>query len=133
MTTKQDDYIKTAIRLPRELHAEMLDVARKTGKSLNTTMIEQMSEGGIHSEMEYTRITLRIPKKLDTLLNYAAEQSSKSKNAEIISRLNQTFDQKQKVTYAPITIALPQDIVEKLGADGIEDLVMGALVPGEPA
>ena len=38
----QDDYIKTALRLPRELHARLLDAARESSKSLNAELVARL-------------------------------------------------------------------------------------------
>ena len=39
---KQDDYTKTALRLPRELHQKLMDAASARGHSLNTEMIYRL-------------------------------------------------------------------------------------------
>jgi hypothetical protein len=39
---KQDSYIKTAFRLPRELHAELLASAEKRGRSMNAEIIDRL-------------------------------------------------------------------------------------------
>ncbi|MDP9651691.1 Arc family DNA-binding protein [Paraburkholderia caledonica] len=39
---KQDDYTKTALRLPRELHQKLLDAASARGHSLNTEMVYRL-------------------------------------------------------------------------------------------
>jgi len=36
---RQDDYIKTALRLPRALHTKLLDSAMQGGRSLNAEII----------------------------------------------------------------------------------------------
>lgn len=38
----QDDYVKTALRLPKDLHADLLAVAARTGQSLNSAMVERL-------------------------------------------------------------------------------------------
>lgn len=47
----QDEYMKTALRLPRDLHAKLMDAAETTGKSLNAEMIARLTESfaGAHS------------------------------------------------------------------------------------
>lgn len=42
----QDDYIKTALRLPRELHGRLLDSAETKGRSLNAELIDRLQGGG---------------------------------------------------------------------------------------
>jgi hypothetical protein len=39
---KQDDYTKTALRLPRELHQKLTDAASDSGHSLNTEMVYRL-------------------------------------------------------------------------------------------
>lgn len=43
MTTPQDDFIKTALRLPRELHAEIKSSADFHGRSMNAEIIARLS------------------------------------------------------------------------------------------
>ena len=38
----QDDYIKTALRLPRKLHARLLKSSKETGKSMNAEIIARL-------------------------------------------------------------------------------------------
>lgn len=39
----QDDYVKTALRLPRELHASLLKDAEEAGRSMNAEIIDRLS------------------------------------------------------------------------------------------
>ncbi len=41
-TSYQDDYMKTALRLPRELHAALMDAARDRGRSFNAEVIDRL-------------------------------------------------------------------------------------------
>jgi hypothetical protein len=48
----QDDYIKTALRLPRDIHAKLLGAADATGKSMNAEIIARLESsfsGGAES------------------------------------------------------------------------------------
>ena len=47
MTLPQDDYIKTALRLPRELHAEIKDAAEYHGRSMNAEIIARLATAGV--------------------------------------------------------------------------------------
>jgi hypothetical protein len=38
----QDDYIKTALRLPRAVHAKLLAASEQTGKSMNAEIIARL-------------------------------------------------------------------------------------------
>ncbi|MDD1789106.1 Arc family DNA-binding protein [Burkholderia gladioli] len=40
---KQDDYTKTALRLPRDLHQKLMESASANGHSLNTEMIHRLA------------------------------------------------------------------------------------------
>lgn len=39
----QDGYMKTALRLPRDLHAKVLESARESGRSLNSEFIARIA------------------------------------------------------------------------------------------
>lgn len=41
---RQDDYMKTALRLPRDLHDRLMGSAAGTGTSLNTEMVRRLSD-----------------------------------------------------------------------------------------
>lgn len=41
-TNPQSDYHKTALRLPRDLHAEIRDAATKNGHSMNAEIITRL-------------------------------------------------------------------------------------------
>lgn len=43
MTARQDDYIRTALRLPRDLHAEIQDAAEAAGRTMNAEIIARLS------------------------------------------------------------------------------------------
>lgn len=43
MTKPQDDIIKTAIRLPRDLHADIISSAAYHGRTMNAEMIARLS------------------------------------------------------------------------------------------
>lgn len=47
MTLPQDDYIKTALRLPRDLHAEIKDAAEYHGRSMNAEIIARLESSGV--------------------------------------------------------------------------------------
>ncbi|KVE67193.1 hypothetical protein WI96_10430 [Burkholderia vietnamiensis] len=52
----QDEYIKTALRLPRHLHADIAVSAEKAGRSMNAEIIERLSKssdlGHLHRVIE---------------------------------------------------------------------------------
>ncbi len=41
--TSQKNYIKTALRLPPELHQDLFDAAEKNGRSLNAEILARLS------------------------------------------------------------------------------------------
>lgn len=38
----QDDYVKSSLRLPRQLHAELLNAAEYHGRSLNAEILDRL-------------------------------------------------------------------------------------------
>lgn len=40
---KQDDYIKTALRLPSDLHSRIQLAAEKSGRSMNSEIVERLA------------------------------------------------------------------------------------------
>lgn len=42
MTKPQDEYIKTALRLPRDLHKEIKEAAEYNGRSMNAEIIARL-------------------------------------------------------------------------------------------
>ena len=38
----QDDYIKTALRIPRELHSALMESARERGRSFNAELLDRL-------------------------------------------------------------------------------------------
>ena len=41
-TSKQDDYIKTALRLPRDLHAKIISAADNAERTMNAEIISRL-------------------------------------------------------------------------------------------
>jgi hypothetical protein len=39
---KQDDFVKTALRIPRSLHAQIQDAATASGRSMNAEIIDRL-------------------------------------------------------------------------------------------
>ena len=69
---KQDDYIKTALRLPADLHARIQLAAEKAGRSMNAELINRLDmsfekgrvlEITVHADMDLTM------KQLHAVLN----------------------------------------------------------------
>lgn len=55
----QDDYMKTALRLPRDLHAKLMGAAEATGKSLNAEMIARL-EASFTGEADNAHLLVAI-------------------------------------------------------------------------
>lgn len=51
-TTNQDDYIRTALRLPRDLHADVQAAAEKAGRSMNAEIIDRLSNAMNQDELQ---------------------------------------------------------------------------------
>ena len=68
-TSYQDDYMKTALRLPRALHAKIQEAAAASGKSLNSELIARLEQSfsgvgkasaeALMLEMRRTQLLLR--------------------------------------------------------------------------
>lgn len=41
----QDDYIKTSLRIPRELHSKLLGAAEYHGRTLNAEILDRLQAG----------------------------------------------------------------------------------------
>lgn len=65
---KQDEYIKTALRLPVDLHAEIQASAERNGRSMNAEMIARMQSSPIKPiEAELSAIKAALRKILDAV------------------------------------------------------------------
>lgn len=62
---KQDDYIKTALRIPRALHARLTEAAEARGRSLNAEFVARlMGESGDGSISEaLTHLALQVAER----------------------------------------------------------------------
>lgn len=47
----QQDYIKTALRLPRELHAEIQDAAERQGRTMNAEILARLQAAPITDQL----------------------------------------------------------------------------------
>lgn len=43
-TSFQDDFMKTALRLPRDLHTRLMESARNKGRSFNSELVARLAE-----------------------------------------------------------------------------------------
>ncbi|WP_208454060.1 Arc family DNA-binding protein [Burkholderia gladioli] len=72
----QDEYIKTALRLPRHLHADISVSAEKAGRSMNAEIIERLSKssdlGHLHRVIDQlTQVMEGDRKDIQTRLDLA--------------------------------------------------------------
>jgi hypothetical protein len=58
-STPQDDFMKTALRLPRELHARLMASAVEKGRSLNSELIARLEESYERATTEREEAILR--------------------------------------------------------------------------
>lgn len=83
MPKKQDDYIKTALRLPRELHTELTGAADREGRSLNSEIIARLQRSFSETESGAVSSTLGNPQveksNLDDLLEFLVNELEKRK------------------------------------------------------
>lgn len=42
--TPQDDFIKTALRLPRDVHEKIQEAAKETGRSMNSEIVARLQQ-----------------------------------------------------------------------------------------
>ena len=63
---KQDDFTRLQVRLPKELHESLVEAAAKTGRSMNSEIVERLYVSG--SSLEDFRQSLRdtIEKNIET-------------------------------------------------------------------
>lgn len=103
---KQDDYIKTALRMPKALHARLTAQAEAKGRSLNAEFIASL-DGGIGSD---------LPLELKARLELEAEKTGRSFIAELVARLEASLDPSDAnelaFTVAGLSAALAEAEVE---------------------
>ncbi len=46
--TTQDDYIKTSLRIPRELHTKLVEIAEYNGRTLNAEIIDRLQAAPVY-------------------------------------------------------------------------------------
>ena len=55
----QTDYVKTTLRLPPDLHKELLAEAERAGRSLNAEILARLQSNDLRSELGNIKSTLR--------------------------------------------------------------------------
>lgn len=65
LATSQDDYIRTAMRLPRALHAEVRKAASEAGHTMNAEIIARVAAA---SEVASFKVVMRQNEELKLLM-----------------------------------------------------------------
>jgi hypothetical protein len=103
----QDDYIKTALRLPRDLHAELTSSAQLLGRSLNAEIIERLARGTNTWEMH----------KVISQLTQAIEDGNKRRKRETGAILR-GFEEAMEAFKAAVDLAEHEGV----SGDALDDL-----------
>lgn len=57
--TPQDDYMKTALRLPRDLHAQIQEAATESGRSMNAEIVARLN-GSFDARQKRRRVNITL-------------------------------------------------------------------------
>lgn len=103
----QDDFVKTALRLPRDLHAEIQAAAISTGRSMNAEII-----GRLQSNNATADLIRRLEGSEGALLESLKKQIEVLWN--VLDRTNVVLDQAGEITARaggdPIAATLQQNL-----------------------
>lgn len=99
----QDDYIKTALRLPRDLHAELTSSAQLLGRSLNAEIIERLARGTNTWDMH----------KVISQLTQALEDGNKRRKKENAA-IHQNFKKAIEELSRGIEIAADKGVADEI-------------------
>lgn len=105
----QDDFVKTALRLPRDLHAQVQAAATARGRSMNAEIIERLRDEGTASvELVLERLRSREAELLE------ANKRQLSVMRNVIERMRPVLAQAETVLDAnaedPAVAALREKI-----------------------
>jgi plasmid stability protein len=78
MTKPQDDFIKTAIRLPRDLHADILESAAHHGRSMNAEMLARLSSQAGATLDDIARQNVRTQEMVQTIIEALGSGNGRS-------------------------------------------------------
>ncbi|MET3134981.1 hypothetical protein AAKU55_005284 [Oxalobacteraceae bacterium GrIS 1.11] len=74
-TPTQDDYVRTAMRIPRELRGEMRDTAEQNGRSMNAEVITRLQAGPVSERLDkLTQDIADIKKMVREILNMVSDR-----------------------------------------------------------
>lgn len=57
--TSQDDYVKSSVRMPKDLHAILTKSAAENGRSLNAEILARLSETPVRDKLDSMHALLR--------------------------------------------------------------------------
>lgn len=90
----QDDYLKTALRLPRDLHAKIQQIANDSGRSMNAEIVERLTRSFEAEDSSPERIqsleqsNQQLSRALETMARYLADME---RGAETERKFDQLF------------------------------------------
>lgn len=119
---KQDDYIKTALRIPRNLHARLMAESESKGSSLNAEFIARLeaSFDQNSNEIEINEMFSKLER------NFHSREQERSENARTLHALvRQIADRYQELlaTLSPGE-ALSKDQIRRINLDMNDALML---------
>ena len=120
-TSFQDDYIKTALRLPRDLHAQLMEASKEQGKSFNSELIERLRQSFGPNEGSDRQVfeSVGLMQEIERLNKILEAQEVKSKEAlEAQGRALAEVAMKHLYAEAGETIEAARKAAEELRAAG---------------
>lgn len=117
----QDDYVKTALRLPRELHASLLKDAEEAGRSMNSEIIDRLSRDdsalleAMNRAIDAQKALTKLLATMTLLATGAAgkEDEANKRLLELVAANAQTYIEKATLDYGGQMIEL-MDQLEKV-------------------
>lgn len=83
--TNQDDFLKTALRIPRDLHEQIQSAAKATGRSMNAEIVARLQQSfEPTTRMHQSFVSLADPGALQQQLDTTAKSLRLHENAMLI-------------------------------------------------
>ncbi|AZV95184.1 hypothetical protein CBF45_16835 [Bordetella sp. J329] len=83
----QDEYIKTALRLPRDLHKQVQESATERGRSMNAEIIERLA------------MSFRLPNHIDNVMAATeALNAVHNEQSDLVQRLIQMYEAQKVIS-----------------------------------
>ncbi|WP_322976613.1 Arc family DNA-binding protein [Acinetobacter pittii] len=112
MIFKQDDWKRSQLRLPADLHERLIKFAEKNGLSMNTALIE-IIEKSLDSDISLSKLTvLESLKNIEGLLK--SKEFEFDRNSEVATRLVDCLRMTNEITSPNLT---PSKVAELLGEE----------------